>query len=114
MEEDEEKELREQELNKEEERIEAMLDGEQKEWEQHKTKKRDKERRGMAKGSRGTNTGSKKRTEQDEEDGARRKKRRKYELLREDWGRSQELRKLRSSLRLRRLRSSTSSLRQPL
>ena len=54
----------EQEMNEEEERMGALLDGEQREWEQHKTKKRDKERRGMAKGSRGTNTGSKKRTEQ--------------------------------------------------
>ena len=73
-------------MNKEEEIMGAMLNGDQREWEQHKTKRRDKERRGMAKGSKGTNTGSRKRTEQEEEGGARRQKRRKYELHREDWG----------------------------
>ena len=73
-------------MNEEEVRMGALLDGEQREWEQHKTRKRDKERRGIAKGSRSTNTGSKKRSEQEEEGGAKRQKRRKFELVREDWG----------------------------
>ena len=48
-EEKEEQELREQEMNEEEVRVGALLDGEQREWEQHKTRRRDKERRGIAK-----------------------------------------------------------------
>ena len=86
MEDEEEQEEREQELNKEVEQLETQLDGEQQEWEQLKTRNRDKERRKMAAGSWKQKTGSKKITDQEEEGGAKKQKRRKYDLLREDWG----------------------------
>ena len=81
-----EQEEREQDMRKDEEQMEAQLDGEQQEWEQGKTTKRDRERKKIAAGSRISKPGSKKRIEQEEEGGARRQKRRKFDLLREDWG----------------------------
>ena len=83
LEEEEEQEKREQEMNKDEEQIGAQSDGEQ-----LKTKRRDKERRKMAVGSRISETGSRKRADQEEEGVARRQKRRKYNLLREAWGKT--------------------------